>query len=118
MQEITPETFILFAIKNYDNPGCTGLSEFYDDLKRFKYVKKLFKRYKVTGDLKERLIINHLVVINNIFGQPAACKLLLHKIEADYRNELNSFLLYLNMIDESLDENSYDKDILEKLRRL
>lgn len=118
MQELNSDTFLLFAIKNYDNPGCSGLKEFYDDLKRFKYIKRLFKRYKCTGDLKERLIINHLVVINNLFGPPAAYKMLVFKIDSDYKNELNSFLLYLNMLDGLTDETQFDQEILEKLRKL
>jgi len=68
--------FLLYAAKHYDNPQCFDTKEFYDDLKRFKYLKRLFNRYKETGDLKERLIINHLQVIYNLFGVEPSTRML------------------------------------------
>ena len=62
-EKITNENVILFAIKHYDNPQCEGESEFYDDMKRFKYIKRLLRKYRDSGELKERLIINHITVV-------------------------------------------------------
>ena len=68
MQQLDDSNFMLYAAANYDNPQCYDTDEFYDDLKRFKYLKRLLNRYKETGELKERLILNHLTVIYNVFG--------------------------------------------------
>ena len=62
----------MFAIKHYDNPQCEGEKEFHDDMKRFKYIKRLLRKYKDTNILKERLLLNHIIVLNNLFG-PEAC---------------------------------------------
>ena len=70
--ELNEENFVLFASRNYNNPQCTSIDEFNDDLLRFKYLKRLFKRYIKDGDLQERLILNHLVVLYNVFGITAA----------------------------------------------
>ena len=68
MQQLDDTNFMLYAAAHYDNPQCYDTDEFYDDLKRFKYLKRLLNRYKETGELKERLILNHLTVIYNVFG--------------------------------------------------
>ena len=67
-EKLTNDNIVMFAIKHYDNPQCEGESEFQDDMKRFKYVKRLLRKYKDSGELKERLILNHLIVIFNVFG--------------------------------------------------
>jgi hypothetical protein len=94
--ELNEENFLLYAIKHYDNPNCKGMTEFLDDLKRFKYLKRLLRKYTVTKDLKERLILNHLIVIYNLFGSDAATKMLFYKIEKKYWSELKTFLVFLN----------------------
>ena len=66
--DLTEDNFVLYAMKHYDNPHCKGLAEFQDDLKRFSYLKRLFKKYKAGSGLKERLIMNHIIVITNLFG--------------------------------------------------
>ena len=76
MKTLDDSNFLLYAASNYDNPQCYDTDEFYDDLKRFKYLKRLFNRYKETGELKERLILNHLIVIYNVFGPMPATRLL------------------------------------------
>ena len=88
----------MYAIKNYDNPQCEGEKEFEDDLKRFKYIKRLLRRYYDTGVLKERLLLNHLIVLNNVFSAEAATTLLLYKIQPTYWPALKSFLIFLNSI--------------------
>lgn len=97
-EKITPANWQMFAMKHYDNPQADGEEEFQDDLKRFKYLKRLLKKYHEGGDLKERLILNHIIVLSNVFGIEGAVTLLLFKIEPEYWSELKTFLLYLNMI--------------------
>lgn len=96
MTPLTNENFVMYAIKNYDNPSCTGLKEFDNDLKRLGYVKRLLGRYKATGDIKERLIINHLVVLYNVFGIEAATNMLFFKIQDKFWPQLKPFLVFLN----------------------
>lgn len=96
--ELTEDNFPIFALKHYDNPSCKGISEFEDDLKRFRYLKRLFRKYKTGKGLKERLIINHIVVLNNLFGSEALTKMLFFKIEKQYWSQLKTFLVFLNYI--------------------
>ena len=116
-EKITSENVIMFAIKHYDNPQCEGEKEFQDDLKRFKYIKRLLRKYYDTGVLKERLLLNHLIVLNNVFGPDACATLLLYKIQKEYWPALKSFLLFLNVLTEDeLKEIEEDKKILEVLK--
>ena len=109
----------MFAIKHYDNPQCEGEKEFQDDLKRFKYIKRLLRKYYDTGVLKERLLLNHLIVLNNVFGPDACATLLLYKIQKEYWPALKSFLLFLNILtEEEIKEIEEDKKILEVLKEL
>jgi hypothetical protein len=80
IDKIDESNFLLFAAKHYDNPQCFDTLEFYEDLSRFKYIKRLFNRYQESGDLKERLIINHLIILYNVFGI-ATTKMLFFKLE-------------------------------------
>ena len=96
--DLTEDNFVIFAMKHYDNPNCRGITEFEDDLKRFRYLKRLFRKYTVGKGLKERLIINHLVVIYNLFGMQAATKMLFHKIERKHWAQLKTFLVFLNFM--------------------
>ena len=94
-ERITSENVIMYAIKHYDNPQCEGEKEFQDDLKRFKYLKRLFNRYEKTGEPNERLIINHLVLLYNVFGK-ATTDMLFFKLEEKYWSNLKTFLVFLN----------------------
>ena len=85
-EKITSENVVMFAIKHYDNPQCEGEKEFQDDLKRFKYIKRLLRKYYDTGVLKERLLLNHLIVLLNVFGADACATLLLYKIQELQKN--------------------------------
>ena len=118
-EKLTNENIIMFAIKHYDNPQCEGEAEFHDDMKRFKYIKRLLRKYQETGVLKERLILNHMIVINNVFGADAASTLLLFKIEPEFWSVLKSFMNFLNMLPEGeleeVDEDQKAKEELEKL---
>jgi len=110
-EKITPANWIMFAMKNYDNPQADGEDEFQEDIKRFKYLKRLLKKYHEGGELKERLILNHIIVLTNVFGVEASGTLLFYKIEKQYWPVLQTFMIYLNMIPEidmkniSTDEN-------------
>ena len=118
-EKITNDNILLFALKHYDNPQCEGEKEFFDDMKRFKYIKRLLKKYSQDGIVKERLLLNHIIVINNVFGPEAASTLLLFKIEPEFWPQLKSFLVYLGMLPENeLREIDDDEKITEVLRKL
>ena len=95
--ELNENNYMLFAIKFYDNPHALTKEEFEDDLKRIKYVKRLLKRYKNTGVLKTQLILNHLTVLFNVFGE-AAVPLLFYNLEEDLWPAIKSFLMFLQRI--------------------
>ena len=99
-ETITPANWMMFAMKNYDNPQADGEEEFQEDIKRYKYLKRLLKKYHETGALKERLILNHIIVLTNVFGVDASNTLLLYKIERKYWPVLKTFMIFLNMIKE------------------
>ena len=102
MKKLTEETFLLYAAKHYDNPQLQSEEEFYDDLKKFKYIKRLFNKYAETGKLKERLILNHIVVLSNVFGPEAAVKMLFLRLP-EYLHYLKPFLLMLSILKERVD---------------
>ena len=97
--EFNESNYLLFAIKFYNNPQSVTREDFEDDLKRIKYIKRLLKRYKNTGVLKVHLILNHLIVLFNVFGD-AAVPLLFYNLEKDLWPSIKSFLLFLNRIPE------------------
>ena len=118
-EKITPENVVMFAIRHYNNPHCEGEKEFEDDLKRFKYIKRLLRKYHDTGILKERLLLNHLIVLHNVFGTTACVTLLLYKIQKEYWSVLKSFLIFLNSItEEELSNIEDNKDVLDILRKI
>lgn len=94
--KLEESTFLLYAAKYYDNPHCHDIAEFEEDLKRFQYLRKLFGRYRQFGDLKERLILNHLIIIYNCFGTNAT-NMLFMRLE-EYHEYLKPFVEYLNYI--------------------
>ncbi len=102
--------FLLYAAKHYDNPQCFDTKDFYDDLKRFKYLKRLFNRYKETGELKERLIINHLQVLYNLFGTEATTRMLFFSLKKHHEC-LKPFLILFNTMPEII-KNIEGNDIL------
>ena len=94
--ELTPENINMFAMKHYDNPSCVDEAEFLDDMKRFKYLKRLFRKYDTSKELKSRLIINHIIVLANVFGIDAATTLLFFKIDRQHWPLLKTILVYLH----------------------
>ena len=98
-EDLNEDNFILYAMKAYNSPHCI-LSEFESDLKRTKYLKRLFRRYKITKTLKERLILNHLILLYNVFGAEPATRILFFKIDETDYDVLKTFLIYLNYMPE------------------
>lgn len=98
-EKLDESNFLLYAAKHYDNPNCYQTLEFYDDLNIFKYLKRLFNRYEETGELKERLILNHLTVLYNTFGTEPATRMLFLKLRGQYQI-LKPFLVFLNTMPE------------------
>jgi hypothetical protein len=98
---LTNENYILVLAKRYDNPQVHSTEEFYEDLKRIKYIKKLITRYIETSELKERLILNHLIVLNNLFGSELLCKIIFLKME-NHIFYIKPFLVLLNILPEKI----------------
>ena len=118
-EKITRANVNMFAIRHYDNPHCESEAEFHDDMKRFKYIKRLLKKYSQDGIVKERLLLNHIIVLNNVFGPDAASTLLLFKIEPEFWPQLKSFLIYLGMLPvNDLKEIDDDEKITKVLKEL
>jgi hypothetical protein len=110
-ENLNEENFIMYAMKCYTSPHCI-LSEFESDIKRTKYLKRLFRRYKITKSLKERLIINHIILLNNVFGPEATARILFYKIDERDYDILKTFLSYLNILpDEVRGINGKDLDV-------
>jgi len=97
--DLSEENFMLYAMKSYTSPHCV-MSEFEGDIKRTKYLKRLFRRYKVTKTLKERLILNHIILLNNVFGPEVTARILFYRIDERDYDILKTFLLYLNILPE------------------
>ena len=123
--KLTESTFLLYAMKYYDNPQCTEIAEFEEDMKRFQYLRKLFGRYRAESDLKERLILNHFIVIYNVFGLNATNMLFMRLHE--YHEYLKPFVVYLNYIPQIItyddvvintDSINSDFGIIERLKEI
>ena len=118
-ETINSSNVVMYAIRHYNNPHCEGEKEFEDDMKRFKYIKRLLRKYHDTGILKERLLLNHLIVLHNVFGTTACVTLLLYKIQKEYWSVLKSFLIFLNSItEEELSNIEDNQDVLDILRKI
>jgi hypothetical protein len=117
--ELTPENINMFAMKHYDNPSCVDEAEFLDDLKRFKYLKRLFRKYDTSGELKVRLIVNHIIVLSNVFGVDATTTLLFFKIESNHWSLLKTFLVYLHFMPENdLVEVPINHNVMSEIGKL
>jgi hypothetical protein len=101
-KELNRDNFMLYAMSNYSNPECLGMSEFNEDLAKIKYVKRLLKKYKRTGKLRPILLLNHLMILGNVFGRTPAARMLFHKLEPDIHSLLKTTLLYLDYIHEGM----------------
>lgn len=128
-ERIDESTFMLFAAKNYNNPQCYDIIEFHEDLKRFKYIKRLLNKYVTNGELRERLILNHIISLNNVFGPENSTRMLFFKLEG-YEKYFMPFLVLLNTLPDKVynigpngnnilcDEIIMDQKIIERLREI
>ena len=119
--ELTEDNFLLFAIKNYENPQAVTKEDFDKDLNHFKYIKRLLKRYKNSGQLKTHLLLNHFIILYNIFGE-AATPMLFHKIEDDLWPSMKTFIMFLGKLPEypksSIHDIQPDLYCLEELYKI
>jgi hypothetical protein len=119
--ELNENNYILFAIKYYENPQSVTMEDFESDLKRIRYVKRLLKRYKNTGELKTHLILNHLIILFNVFND-AAVPLLFYNLEKELWPSIKSFLLFLNRLPEypktQIHEIVEDFECLSQLQKI
>ena len=109
--DLNEGNFLLYAMKEYSNVQCTDIEEFYDDLKKIKYIKRLFNIYVKDGQLKERLILNHLIIFYNVFSVEAGTRILFYKIEKEFWPILKTFLIYLDRMPDKI-ESIMGKPIL------
>tara|TARA_B100000424_G_C22891802_1_gene474410 strand:- start:802 stop:1170 length:369 start_codon:yes stop_codon:yes gene_type:complete len=119
IDELTENNLILFAAQNYRKPNFSDIEEFYEDLKRFKYVKRLINRYLEHNELAERLILNHIIIICNSFTIPGALKILELKLQDKHWPIIKPFLIYLNYIkNDQYTGIEMDKTVIKKLRKI
>lgn len=117
--KLDESNFILYAARNYYSPRCIDAEEFYDDISRFKYIKRLVNRYNRGGDLGERLLLNHLTVIMNVFGYEAGLKMLEYKIGLSNWDVIKPFLVFIRAIKEDQYTGmSMDEVVVDKLRNI
>ena len=126
--DLTDDNFLMFAMKEYNDIQCTSIEEFYDDLKKIKYIKRLFNIYKNDGQLKERLILNHLIVFYNVFPIQSGTRILFYKIEKSFWPMLKTFLIFLDRMPETIDsirgeiirasDIQLDNGIITRLRKI
>jgi len=127
-EKLSPNNFVLYAMKMYSNPVCSGIEEFKEDISRVKYIKRLLLKFKKNNELRERLILNHLIILQNVFGAEACSRILFYKLPRELHSYLKTFLLYLNMMPDVIigvnGNNIHSSDILidmnvaNKLREL
>tara|TARA_Y100001949_G_scaffold168495_1_gene167305 strand:+ start:471 stop:878 length:408 start_codon:yes stop_codon:yes gene_type:complete len=110
--DLNEKNFLLYAMKEYNNPQCVDVDEFNDDLKKIKYIKRLLNQYISEGNLKERLLLNHIIVFFNVFTTKAATRILFYKMEEEFWPMLKTFLFYLNYMPEDKIESINGREIL------
>ncbi len=125
--DLNNDNVTIYAVKVYDRPNCI-MSEFKDDMKRFNYLKRLFKRYRKFDELRERLVLNHIVVLCNVFGPEAASRLLFYKMSKDDYSSLKTYLVFLSVMPDRIrgikgqdiisSDIPVDMKIAEKLREI
>ena len=109
--ELTNENYLMYALLHYDNPHCVDIKEYFEDVRKLKYIKRLFNRYREDGVIKERLILNHIISFYNVFDFDAATRLLFFRVGKEYHSLLKTFLVYLNRMPDKINENLYSSDI-------
>lgn len=120
---LSDEEFLIFSLQHYENPQCSSLEEFYEDLDRIKYLKRLMNRGDGDAGQKNRLILNHLIILTNVFGIVPGCRILFYRMEQKYHRQLKTYLHYLNVLAREIPETNIsliemDNVLLEELRRI
>ena len=119
--ELNEDNYVLFAIKHYDNPQAATKEDFFEDMRRFKYIKRLLKKYHKGAEVKLNLLLNHIIIIYNVFGD-AAPLLLFYKMERDYWSDIKAIMVFLNKYPEietsSLKEIAINECILQELKEI
>jgi len=120
---LSDEEFLIFSLQHYENPQCSSLEEFYEDLDRIKYLKRLMNRGDGDAGQKNRLILNHLIILTNVFGIVPGCRILFYRMEQKYHRQLKTYLHYLNVLAQEIPEIDIslvemDNALLEELRRI
>ena len=110
--DLNEKNFLLIAMQHYDNPQCVEVEEFNDDLRKIKYIKRLFNQYFLGGELKERLLLNHIIVFFNVFQTKAATRILFFKLDEKFWPVLKTFLFYLKFMPEHKIESINGKEII------
>jgi len=120
-EKLNDDNFLIYAAKHYDNPQCQTTEEFIEDLKRIKYIKKLLTRYTESGELKDRLILNHLIILSNLFSSDHLCRILYLKMKNQF-SYVKPFLILLNVLPERLydirNENVIDTSLIPMDERI
>jgi hypothetical protein len=118
--KLTVKNFNAFALQNYDDPQCADIEDFQEDLRRFRYLKRLLHRYHENGEMRERLMLNHIITIFNVFGYDASMRMLKFKVREDsYWESIKTMLLYLGYIDGSWETAIHiDDELAQRLREL
>jgi len=101
---LNDSNFMQYAMRVYTNPSCVGMHEFAEDLSRIKYIKRLLRRYKKTGEIREQLLINHFIVLSNVFGVIGAARLLFFKVESELYPEIKTFMVYIGTLPRQIPE--------------
>ena len=118
-ERLTDDNLLLYAAKHYSNPRCIDAEEFYEDLNRIKYIKRLLNKYEESGKIAERLILNHLIVFFNVFGIDAALKMLEFKLEDKYWPVIKPFLIFLKYIrNDQYTDIAMDQNVVNVLRKI
>ena len=113
---LTNGNYMMYALLHYDNPYCKDIKEFFEDIKRIHYINRLLKRYDIDGILKERMILNHLIIFYNVFVDEPATRILFFKVNKKYHSALKTFLIYINKMPDDMHDIQLDTKIVKTLR--
>ena len=116
--ELTNGNYMMYALLHYDNPHCKDIKEFFEDIKRIHYIRRLLKRYYIEDVLKERLILNHLITFYNVFEAKAATRILFFRVEKKFHPALKTFLVFINKIRYEDEDISLDEGVINVLRNI
>lgn len=114
MSFLNDDNFEEYAVRNYKNPNCVSVLEFLDDLKKIQYIKRLINKYSEKDELRERLILNHIIFLSNVFGIDATVNMLRFKVEENQHKILNTFLVFLKYL---TTEANYDQELMNKIKK-